>query len=296
MKLFEYIENEKFINRENCIELKKYTNLLRNIISNDSNNRFFYFDYSEDFLEYNNIIDLFGKFKNMIILTGNVDIDFPPPKKPYKYDNFFDKNIMPHNYEDIDYYKKIDNQIVELMKNNNIHIFSYSLSINNSNLNFVPLGISNKFNHFHLKKNRKEILCYLNIGIPCDRWFGNPRKKIIELLKNKSFIKKNTGLSIDHFYEEISKSKFAVCPRGCGIDTYRLWDCIILGCIPITEKYNSHEQFNDLPILFLDNIEDYKNLDEDFLNKKYEEFLNIDFNYDKCKFDYWENKIKNYVI
>ena len=57
------------------------------------------------------------------------------------------------------------------------------------------------------------------------------------------------------------------------------------------EKYNAHEQWIDLPILFLDKIEDYAELSEDFLNKTYEEFLNRDFNYDKCKFEYWENKI-----
>ena len=82
-----------------------------------------------------------------------------------------------------------------------------------------------------------------------------------------------------------------ICPRGCGIDTYRLWDCIMLGCIPIVEKYESHNSWNDLPILFLDNIRDYELLTEDFLNRKYDKFLEKDFNYDKCTNDYWYKKI-----
>jgi hypothetical protein len=34
-------------------------------------------------------------------------------------------------------------------------------------------------------------------------------------------------------------------------------------------------------------------LTEDFLNNIYEEFIQIDFNYDKLKIDYWENLVYN---
>jgi hypothetical protein len=43
----------------------------------------------------------------------------------------------------------------------------------------------------------------------------------------------------------------------------------MLGCIPIVEKYESHNNWNDLPILFLDNIRDYELLTEDFLTPKF---------------------------
>jgi len=64
---------------------------------------------------------------------------------------------------------------------------------------------------------------------------------------------------------------------------------IVLGCIPIVEKYAGHEQWNDLPILFLDNIDDFALSTEDYLNKRYNEFLERDFNYEKCSINYWKN-------
>lgn len=288
MKITEYIENTYFLNEKNHIQSSKNMPIIHYICKD---NNYTILNYSEEFLEYDNIIDLFNNLKDVIVLILNPDIDFPPPKKPYVYDAYFNKYTLPSNHSEIDYYEKITTELIPIIEKNNIYVISYAASINHKNILFLPLGNFVKFHHFHFKKNKKENLCYLNIGIPCDRWFGNPRKKILELLQNKLFILKRSGLDMDSFYNDISRSKFMICPRGCGIDTYRLWDCISLGCIPIVEKYNSHEQWIDLPILFLDKIEDYAELSEEFLNKKYEEFLNKDFNYDKCKFEYWADKI-----
>ena len=294
MKILEYIDSVHFLNENNCMQLLKFQKIIKNIISKDNQNKYIGFEYSEDFLEYNDIIDIFNNLKNRIVLLYNVDIDFPPPKKPYNYDKYFNKYILPDNYEEINYYDKVNNDLIPIIEKNNIHVITYSLSINHKNLLFLPLGVYHNFNHFYLKQNNKDILCYLNFGIHCDRWYGNPRNKVLELLKNKQFIIHKNGLDTFTFYSDISKSKFAICPRGCGIDTYRLWDCIALGCIPIVEKYDSHEQFSDLPILFLNRIEDYADLNEDYLNETYKIFLKMDFNYDKCKMEYWENKMNNY--
>jgi hypothetical protein len=150
-----------------------------------------------------------------------------------------------------------------------------------------------------MKTNPKETLCYANFGLSCDRWFGNPRNEVVEFIKNKNFIKKENidsvrrdNLNETHFYEQISKSKFAICPRGCGIDTYRLWDCICLGCIPIVEKYGGYEQFEDLPILFIDSYKDYALFDEQGLTKIYDEMMSRDYNYSKLTVDYWVEKIR----
>ena len=72
----------------------------------------------------------------------------------------------------------------------------------------------------------------------------------------KPFIKKVPSCSQDEYYKQISESKFAICPRGCGIQSYRFWDCIALGCVPIVEHYNSYDEMNDLPILVIKSIKD----------------------------------------
>jgi hypothetical protein len=100
-------------------------------------------------------------------------------------------------------------------------------------------------------------------------------------------VTRRDNMDFNHFYKQISKSKFSICPRGCGIDTYRLWDCICLGCIPIVEKYGGYENFTDLPILFVESIEDYGKLTEEYLHEKYKEMASRDYNYAKLTFDYW---------
>jgi len=290
MKIQEYITDTHYLNKENCIQLHKYVELIESFVS--SNSKYMRIELSEDILHETTIQKILQPIKNKIIFMSNVDIDFPPPKKPYSYDKYFYVDNLPSNYETLNYYDKIEKDIIQIIEENNLHIISMSVSICHPNITFIPLGIYSRFNHFHMKHNKKDILCYLNMGIPCDRWFGNPRKIIINsLTSNHEFIVKKTNLSMDEFYNDISKSKFMICPRGCGIDTYRLWDCIMLGCIPIVEKYESHNSWNDLPILFLDNIRDYELLTEDFLNRKYDKFLEKDFNYDKCTNDYWYKKI-----
>jgi hypothetical protein len=97
---------------------------------------------------------------------------------------------------------------------------------------------------------------------------------------------------MDKFYQNISISKFTICPRGCGIDTYRLWESLYLGSIPIIQRYDGHKEFEDLPILFLDSIDEYKNLTSEYLETVYIEMLNKNYNYDKLSLSYWMNRIK----
>ena len=87
-----------------------------------------------------------------------------------------------------------------------------------------------------------------------------------------------------------------ICPRGCGLDTYRMWDCLYFGCIPIVVKYDGYDDFNDMPILFVDKWEDYLNLTEEYLTNKWKEMLEKSYNYDKLKFSWWENKIRKELV
>jgi hypothetical protein len=255
-----------------------------------------------EILDKYDIVETFRSIRNKIVFMSSPDIDFPPPKKPYCYDGYFDISKVPENYLEINYYDKINKEIVSAIEQNNLYLFTHSVSINHPRIFFVPIGVFPRFDHFHLNTMDKEILCYANFGLAIDRWFGNPRKQVLNIINKKNFIIKENiedthilnrnSLDFNYFYEKIAKSKFAICPRGCGIDTYRLWDCISLGCIPIIEKYDGHSAFSDLPILFLDNIDAFADLTEDYLNGLYDEFLQKDFNYEHLKLSSIENKLK----
>ena len=43
-------------------------------------------------------------------------------------------------------------------------------------------------------------------------------------------------LNIDDYVQKMNKCKFVLCPVGHGPDTHRLWESIVLGCIPIVES------------------------------------------------------------
>ena len=173
----------------------------------------------------------------------------------------------------------------------------------------VPIGRDFKNERYfkqadNFEKTNKNILCYYNCSLPRKQylWYGLVRHKIYDLVKNKNFIlKENCNIhprKYDNkinlnYLKNISNSKFMLCPRGCGIDTYRLWDCIYLGCIPIVQKYEGYKQFEDLPILFINDWEEINNFNEKYLNNKWEEMLKKDYNYQKLKTEYWKNKILN---
>lgn len=157
------------------------------------------------------------------------------------------------------------------------------------------------------RKMGRDIICYYNCSIPPEtiHWYGRIRSYIYDSIRNKDFIYcenintvnlrnfDNAGFST--YYRNLTRSKFMICPRGCGLDTYRIWDCLYMGCVPIVVKYEGYKDFEDLPILFIDKWEDYLTIEEDYLNEKYKEILNTDFNYEKLKFSYWENIIRSAV-
>ena len=45
-------------------------------------------------------------------------------------------------------------------------------------------------------------------------------------------------------YDKTLESRYALCPRGCGVDTHRFYECIYLGCIPIVVR--THKVFDRL--------------------------------------------------
>ena len=302
MKIVEYINSkDAVLNKTNIFTLNVYHYELIPYFTTKFPSKIIFFDYSQHTIHANNILNDFKQIKNRVILLSNLDFDFPPPKKPYEYDLYFDKTKLPENYLDIPYMDKIHTDILPIIENNNNHIFAHAVSINHPNITMIPGGVFSRFNHFHMKTNEKSILCYANFGLHCDRWFGNPREETLKSIQNmqfitKEFIASNDAIRRDHlnynyFYSQISKSKFAICPRGCSIDSYRIYDCICLGCIPIVEKYGGYEQFEDLPILFVSSYKDYALLTESFLNNVYEEMITRNYNYDKLTIQYWVDKI-----
>ena len=90
---------------------------------------------------------------------------------------------------------------------------------------------------------------------------------------------------------EILKSKFVICPPGIGYDTYRMWEVLTLGSIPVVESSPGLDKtYALLPVLV---VHDLLRITPAWLERKYHCFMK---NYNKWKFEiltqnYWDNAI-----
>jgi hypothetical protein len=170
----------------------------------------------------------------------------------------------------------------------------------------IPLGITNdcddspihriygnlEIMHSVFKENiKKDYLAYINFNV---NNFKSERSQVYNLFSNKDWTKigqiDNTLNGRANYLRDIKSSKFVFCPRGNGIDTHRIWESLYMGSIPVVKYENTHLLFKDLPILF---INDWSQINEDFLNSKYEEYIEKDWNLDKLKMKFWKEFIIN---
>lgn len=300
MKLEEYLETNDYFQGD-FITLIRMENLYKEF-SNDQrfylHNLWFGVDFSKVSKNFNYILSL------------NPDLDFPPVKK-----DFFEFSQGPFDKEkqdyidNVDYKSKIDIEILNNIPNHITQIFCHANGVSHPKVTMVPIGRDYKNDRYFLEvdkfsKTDKNILCYYNCTLPPPElhYYGFLRKHIYDYCQNKSFVfcehctehprNYNDEININ-FFRRLASSKFMICPRGCGIDTYRMWECIHMGCVPIVEKYDGYKQYEDLPILFVDHWKDYDKLTAEYLEEKWNEMLKMEFNYEKLKLSYWRNLFMN---
>lgn len=134
----------------------------------------------------------------------------------------------------------------------------------------LPLGFrDHQYTSHHILKSvinepsvERSIFCLINFLIST-----NPsiRQPVFDKFKNKSFCTVqdytlyNYQQSLNHsdsetmqrrtdFYRTLKRTKFAICPQGCGIDTHRVYECVALGVIPIVLSSPLNELYSKFPI------------------------------------------------
>lgn len=175
------------------------------------------------------------------------------------------------------------------------YYFGSNINIVRNNCFCIPIGTNGDYKHidriFHVNKNNvdKDILCYANFVDQTNPEHRSCVRRQIRQVKN---IKYESSLPVGQYLNSLSRSKFSISPKGAGIDCYRIWESILLGCIPIVPDSNWTKYFSDLPILVIDN---YTSLNEMDLHSKYEEMVSKDYNLNKMCFNYWVEKIKEVI-
>jgi|Laugresubdmm15sn_1035100.scaffolds.fasta_scaffold01212_9 hypothetical protein len=277
--LYDYISSSRLINNYNIIFGEKFLSLCDvfigsiNSINANPSNRYI---QKNIFDIKNNIKDVINKYDSIFVKTDDL---------PYFYSKIFSNNInlnnkiiVTHNsdFEIDSNYKNILNNVKKQLSQNCL--------ITHKNLEPIPIGIENTqwFDHqiFHKIrmcrniKKEKEIYFYFSLTTHFSR------NECYEKLKNKLIW--NSKLSKEEYFIELKKHKFAICPRGNGLDTHRIWECLYLDVIPIMLKKDCIN-IDNLPIIYLN---DWDELDINNINKK---FTNMQFS--KTTIEYYKQML-----
>ena len=176
----------------------------------------------------------------------------------------------------------------------------YSVNVNYSHKNLIPIPlgvndykfsnymnddiVSKYFNNIPSSENKINKL-YMNFNTNTNR---KEREQIFNnFLKKDWCVAEEPNVTAEEYYKNIKKYKYILAPWGNGIDTFRLWESLYLGSIPITKYHRSYETFRDFPIVFVDN---YENIDLE----KIESTVQLPTH--KLNIHYWIDLINNEKI
>lgn len=176
------------------------------------------------------------------------------------------------------------------------HIFTQNMKVSDERVTPIPIGIANRMwrhgnlwllNNMIKRDPPKTNLVFFNFSVNTNRevredCYQKIKKKGIEFLPWRGVLP---------HWETLQTHKFAICPEGNGIDTYRFWECLYLKVIPICKRNILVEHFaKDFPVVL---IEDWQDLDLGQLENNY---ANFDWkNWEKLDMSTYENLISEKV-
>lgn len=175
------------------------------------------------------------EYKSIFVFTHDLNTFYDKFKQ---YTN--NKIIISHNS---------DHEIKEKY-NFKLHLCQNTF-ITDQNIIPIPIGIENNQwfdnNIFHtIRKLKipktKFVYFYFNVNT------HPSRKQCYDKLINK--LEWNSSKNKQDYFIELASHKYAICPRGNGLDTHRIWECLYLNTIPIVIK-NDFPNVTNLPIIVL---------------------------------------------
>lgn len=179
--------------------------------------------------------------------------------------------------------------------------YAQNVSCKHDDLLCIPIGLERKrwcsFNKWHVMqwckqhhdKNKKGVL-YGNFSVGTN---DNKRTECLNYFKDKEYftnkvtyktpqVSKLTQEQYIEYCNDILDHKYVLCPEGNGIDTHRLWETLYLGSIPVVLHNNVNDSFKDMPIMILNNWNEFEDNYQNFTPS---------YIYDKLYCNYWYNQL-----
>jgi len=269
---------------------------------------------------------------------GLADYTFAPPKRRNDDYDHLPNTLVASKLKDRDviythtiYIKElfetiagIDKKLIVISHNGDVNIdfsppdnvimwYTQNVNIIHDRVKSIPIGLENDrwFSDVHKKEKmmaklqqprNTRNLVYMNYNIAT-----NPakREKVYHLLKNKDWVTcdmRANGQDFDNYLDNIYNHKFVICPEGNGIDTHRVWECLYMGTIPITEDNITRDLlYSYFPTATLPwewgCSDNWRDLTKDYLENEFRQIEEIKSYFDGVRslltFEYWKNKILN---
>lgn len=159
----------------------------------------------------------------------------------------------------------------ESIRKNVTHIYAENCEIEHPMITQLPLGFHQDYKEpdrqgipFH----NRTILCYLNVGLYNDelKFVKSKiiRQECLDFFRQKDFVKIESNVSREHFFNSVNNSKFVVCPPGYGLDTFRFYESSYLGSVPIVLSSGLDSLYKKYNAIIVDSWEE---ITEEFLLK-----------------------------
>ena len=130
-------------------------------------------------------------------------------------------------------------EILEIIPNNVVRVYGSNMAVNSSRISYFPMGrdfrSQEAFHEIPIQLDR-DITCYANFSVST-----HPSREYVKAIcDDLGFVMMDhMGQFLDYpisrheFFRRLARSNFSVCPRGNGIETFRMWDCLYYGVVPI---------------------------------------------------------------
>lgn len=188
-----------------------------------------------------------------------------------KYRNVPKFNLIVHNSD-----QPFDNDKFYSISLYTNRIYAINTTcFNTSIVRTIPLGFVDTTSKPHMilkaissQAMDKSIFMYMNFSIATNR---AERQRCFDMLKDKSYIIKESDLPPAQFYKQMRRSKYIISPDGTGYDCHRVYEAILFDAIPIIKKNPLSEFYKNLPIVI---VRDWDEINEEKFNEIYDELYN----------------------
>ena len=285
MKQSEFLTSNNFAKLSDLVYSEVITNSdfenlkLENITIIDKNERFTFYKKNK-----------FPLSENTIIFSNSLMIE--PLFNDLRYINYTNIKLITTQTD-----RMINKKLFEKMPNCISKWYSVNVNYENKKLIPIPLGLANDYSPKNLitkdfgdidfKTNKKDKI-YVNFNKYTNL---KERHHLYDLFQNFNWATVDRKiLDFNEYQDNLKNHKFVLCPWGNGVDTHRIWEAIYSGSIPVIKDHITFKCLKSLPVIFID---DYKNLNYDYLINKSKELEPILIDNEFLNLNYWIEKIRN---